>query len=420
VTSLPEPFFSGGRTAAPGVGIGPVFQVQRNIEALTFPDGGVMVVKQALPSRAMLLDRCSAVISEQGGIAGHLANVAREFGVPALFGVKNAFELFKTGEIVTVDADACTIYKGAVDSLCPQNEERKNLMSNSPVHAALQNAARHILPLNLTDPDSLQFKPANCETFHDIMRYCHEIAVREMFEFGTNEEFVEAASRQLICDVPKQFWVLNLDDGITAEGRSRKDRCVFLKHIRSIPMLALWEGMEAVPWEGPPAVNTQGFLSVMFEATMNPDLSPTRRSRFSQKNYFMISKNYCSLQSRFGFHFCGVEALVTERVAENYASFQFKGGAANLERRIMRTRFVGDILEEFDFRVRLREDNLNARVEGFDQESMLYRLKILGYLISHTRQLDMIMADKDEVTRRRNKFFRDFEMFSTSHEVSDG
>jgi pyruvate,water dikinase len=185
-------------------------------------------------------------------------------------------------------------------------------------------------------------------------------------------------------------------------------------------MLALWEGMEAVPWEGPPAVNTQGFLSVMFEATMNPDLSPTRRSRFSQKNYFMISKNYCSLQSRFGFHFCGVEALVTERVAENYASFQFKGGAANLERRIMRTRFVGDILEEFDFRVRLREDNLNARVEGFDQESMLYRLKILGYLISHTRQLDMIMADKDEVTRRRNKFFRDFEMFSTSHEVSDG
>ena len=45
-------------------------------------------------------------------------------------------------------------------------------------------------------------------------------------------------------------------------------------------------------------------------------------------------------------------------------AFKFKGGAANLERRILRAKFVGEILDEFDFRVRIREDNLNARLEG--------------------------------------------------------
>jgi pyruvate,water dikinase len=72
---------------------------------------------------------------------------------------------------------------------------------------------------------------------------------------------------------------------------------------------------------------------------------------------------------------------------------------------------VGDILDEFDFRVRIREDNLNARLEGLDRPRMEHRLKILGYLITHTRQLDMIMTDAAEVQRRRNKFFEDFKLF---------
>jgi len=409
-SNLPDPQLSGGTIASPGVAVGPVCVVRKDADALTFPKGAVMVLKQALPSRAVLLDRCSAVITEQGGIAGHLANVAREFGVPALFGVKGALDSFETGQIITVDVDGRALYDGSIEALL-REKPRQRLMSGSPVQATLRDAARHIVRLNLTDPDSRKFNPAHCKTFHDIMRFCHEMAVREMFEFGTNDDFIQAASRQLICNVPKQFWLLNLDDGIDPEGENREDGCVLLEHVNSVPMRALWEGMQAVPWEGPPAVHTQGLLSVMFEATVNPELNVTGRSRFAQKNYFMISKNYCSLQSRFGFHFCGVEALVGARSSENYASFQFKGGAANLERRILRARFVGQILEEFDYRVRVREDNMFARLEGLERAEMEHHLKILGYLITHTRQLDMIMTNSDEVERRRKKFFEDFKLF---------
>ncbi len=406
--SIPE--LTGGRTASPGVGTGPIFHVRKDADTLHFPDGGVLVIKQALPSRAALLSRCSAVITEQGGIAGHLANVSREFGVPALFGVKGALTSFEEGQVVTVDADGRAIYDGRITELLKE-KPRHRLMRGSSVQATLRKAARHIVRLNLIDPDSLKFKPAYCKTLHDIMRYCHEMAVREMFEFGTKKEFVQAASRQLICNVPKQFWILNLGDGIAPEGRKRADRCVLLEHINSAPMQALWEGMQAVPWEGPPAVHTKGLLSVMFEATVNPDLNTTSSSRFSQRNYFMISERYCCLQSRFGFHFCGVEALLGDRVSENYASFQFKGGAANLERRILRAKFVGEILDEFDFKVRIREDNLNARLEGLERLSMERRLKILGYLITHTRQLDMIMTNSFEVEKYKKKFFEDFKMF---------
>ncbi|WP_027720158.1 PEP/pyruvate-binding domain-containing protein [Maridesulfovibrio zosterae] len=409
-SSASIPVLSGGRTASPGVGVGPAFPVRKDADTLHFPDGGVLILRQALPSRAALLSRCSAVITEQGGIAGHLANVAREFGVPALFGLKGALSRFKEGRIITVDADGRSVYDGLIEELLKE-KPRHRLMRGSAVQASLRKAARHIVRLNLTDPDSPKFRPSNCKTMHDIMRYCHEMSVREMFEFGTKKEFVQSASRQLICSVPKQFWVLNLGDGITPEGRKRNDRCVLLEHITSAPMLALWEGMQAVPWEGPPAVHTQGLLSVMFEATINPDLNTTSPSHFSQKNYFMISKRYCCLQSRFGFHFCGVEALIGDRVSENYASLQFKGGAANLERRILRAKFVGEILDEFDFRVRIREDNLNARLEGLEHASMERRLKILGYLITHTRQLDMIMTNEAEVEKYKKKFAEDFKLF---------
>ena len=408
--ALPEPLASGGRTASPGVGVGPVYVVRKDADALSFPDGGILVIKNALPSRAALLGRCSAVISEQGGIAGHLANVAREFGVPALFGFRGIMDTLENGQILTVDADGRGVYEGAVEPLLVE-KPRERIMRGSPVQAALRRAARHIVRLNLVDPDSPKFKPGNCKTLHDIMRFAHEMAVREMFEFGTNEDFVQSAARQLICDVPKQFWILNLDDGIDPEAEFEDDRCVLLEHVDSYPMRALWEGMQAVPWEGPPPVHTKGLMSVMFEATVNPDLNPARQSRYAQKNYFMISRNYCSLQSRFGFHFCGVEALVSDRTSENYASFQFKGGAANLERRILRARFIGDLLEEFDFRVRVREDNMFARLEGLDRRGMGRRLKILGYLITHTRQLDMIMTSKKEVEKRRQRFLDDFKMF---------
>jgi pyruvate,water dikinase len=382
---------SGGIRVSGGVGAGKVHHVRKSASALTFEPGGVLVARQPGPDLAVLLPSASAVITELGGVAGHLATVAREFQVPALFGLKDALDSIPDGEMVTVDADGRRVLAGVEESLLEPDDGQANLMEGSPVHKALAAVAEHITPLHLLDPEGLNFRPESCTTLHDITRFCHEKAVAEMFSFGRDHRFRRYEAKQLHVDGnPKQFWVVNLQDGFTTEP---KDKWVELGDIACRPMLALWRGMNAFSWDGPPPVDGRGFLSVMFEASMNPKLNVTSGGSLAFKNYFMISREFCSLQSRFGFHFCNVEALVGEYAVENYAGFRFFGGAADSGRRRLRVLLIAEVLEDFGFRAMVREDSLAARIEGRDKDYMMSRLAILGHVIMHTRQLDMIMRD---------------------------
>lgn len=402
-TGLPPALYSGGTTVSPGVATGPVCRVLKDADALRFPKGAILVTDRALARWAALLPPAAAIVSEKGSLTGHLANVAREFKTPALFGATGALETLTDGMEITVDADTGRVYEGRVEMLINMVSQSEDhfLMKGTPVFSVLETAAALITPLTLVNPDSPAFKAENCKTLHDITRFCHEKSVHEMFRFGKTHQFPERSSKQLHAEIPMQWWVLNLDDGFREDVS--EDPFVDISNIVSVPMLALWQGITAFPWEGPPPVDGKGFMSVMFQATQNQALLPTVKSSFANRNYFMISQDYCSLQSRLGFHLATTEALVTDRSTENYISFQFKGGAADFGRRLKRILFVKEILEAHGFRTEVIKDAMRARIEHYDAQTMITKLRVLGFLTIHTRQLDMVMVNTKMVEHYRSQ-----------------
>jgi len=394
----------GGITACPGAACGTVCTVDSGLDILEFPEGAMLLTREAHPRWASLLSRASGIITEHGSFAGHLASVAREFGLPALFSVSGALNKLNNGDQITLDATGRSIHKGRVEYLLNKAKQKECLMIGSPVHETLKAVSRHIIPLNLLEPDDPGFAPENCMTFHDITRFIHEKSVHEMFSFGEGRNFAERSSKQLHYQVPMQWWILNLDDGFIKEVR---EKYVKLENIASIPMLAFWEGFAAIPWDGPPPLDGKGFMSVVSQSSASTAMTRSLGPKYADRNYIMISKNYCNISSRIGYHFSTLEALVGDQRAENFVSFQFKGGAADSSRRFKRVNFIKSILEEHGFRVETKKDNLISRVEGHERGYMLERIKILGYLTLHTRQIDMIMTNSDKVDYYRSKIKND-------------
>ena len=404
------PILAGGVTASRGVGAGEVYKVSCALDVLQFPKGAVLVVETPYPEWAVLMNRASAVVSESGQIATHLATVAREFGVPALFDLSGAFARLNKGQTVTVDATACRVYEGRAETLLQSVPHRPNLMEGSPIHRLLKEALALITPLHLTVPDSPYFKPSSCRTLHDITRFCHEKALAEMFNFGHRYGARDKSAKQLVVvNSPSQWWVINLEDGFRPEA-DLTTPFIRIDDIVSEPMLAIWKGMTAVPWEGPPPVSLRGLGSIIVQSAMNPQLDPAVRSPMSGRNYFLLSRSYCNLSVRLGYHFALAEASFSELLTESYVNFQFQGGAADERRRHRRVRMLGEMLREIDFRVDIKGDSLTARIEKRPVSYLRERLVVLGYLLIHTRQVDMVMDEDGFVGRYVDKIHADIRM----------
>lgn len=373
----------GGIVASPGIAAGPAVLVRREADMLKFPEGGVLVTVKAHSRWAPLLCKAAAVVTETGGAAGHLASVAREYGIPAIFNLPEAQNLLDGKDLVTVDAGRRRIYRGRPDAL-PEHRTFCPLLSGSPVQQTLAKVSQLIVPLNLLFPNSPEFAPQYCRTLHDITRFCHERAVTEFFNTDSADHL--RAGKQLVAGNKLQYWVINLDDGFY---KPVSDPTVDISNIASRPMLALWQGMVAVPWSGPPATTSRGFMALMAESAANPDLELTRQGgAIGGRNYFLVSRNYCTLQASFGYHFCTVETQCGPVAAENYVNFHFKGGAASLAKRMARAQTLGEIMTDLGFMVDVRQDALFARMEEMEEQPLLDALVSVGHIIIHSRQAD--------------------------------
>ncbi len=396
----------GGVPVSDGVALGEAFVVQKDADMLAFPEKAILVIARAHPRWAALLPHASGLVSESGGVAGHLASVAREYGLPALFSLPDACtELANVGKI-TLDATNGVIYAGDQTQLLPCHLPKQTFMHGSPIWKRMREISRYIVPLNLLDPKSADFSPEHCMTMHDITRFCHEKAVNILFAQGNSETIDTQVGKQLKAGSKLQYWLVDMGGGFSHPVATAT---VGLNEIASKPMLALWDGMVCVPWNGPPVAGASGFMSIVLESTMKPELESTLASPMAERNFFIIGADYMILQARYGYHFCTVECQAGPQSHENFLSFQFKGGATDRERRFLRLQLFSEILEQQDFKVDIKDDALFAVAEDFDAEQTLRLTRLLGYLLIHSRQSDVIMKEADRVSLFRKKLLRDME-----------
>ncbi len=64
---------------------------------------------------------------------------------------------------------------------------------------------------------------------------------------------------------------------------------------------------------------------------------------------------------------------------------------------------------EYGFKITVKKDSLFSRIDNRDRDFMEKRLKALGYLTIHTRQIDMIMARESTVNYYKSKFKKDID-----------
>lgn len=91
----------------------------KEVDIAGVPKGSILIASDFTPSMTSKIDpeNVEAIIGEVGGVTSHSAIIARAMGIPCILGVKDADNVFATGDSLVVDA-----IKGVVIS-SPSDEE---------------------------------------------------------------------------------------------------------------------------------------------------------------------------------------------------------------------------------------------------------------------------------------------------------
>ncbi len=377
-----------GVIACKGIGFGPVHFVRLDEDLQTFPDGGVLIAKHTSTKFVTVMDRASAIITDVGATTGHMASLAREYQVPTILDTEIATATLKQGELVTVDAVNCNVYAGTVEALREFADPKEDPFKSTQLFRSLEKALKLIAPLNLIDPAAPEFRPESCKTLHDITRFSHEMAVRELF----NIEHISAddvGSQKLVAAIPTDIWVLDLGGAI--EGSPKH---LNIEHMRCIPFQALFKGLTSMRWPEAKQFDVSGFMGAIAHTATT---SEEQLRRAAEKSFAILTDEYMTFAIRLGYHLSTIEAFAGESINDNYIRFFFKGGGAAIDRRLRRVRLIAEILKHMDFNVKTTDDVVEASLMKYKKQTIEEKLEIMGKFTVFTKQLDMVMYN-DAIT----------------------
>ncbi|MEW6220554.1 MAG: PEP/pyruvate-binding domain-containing protein [Thermodesulfobacteriota bacterium] len=396
---------AGGLTASPGRASGRVRLVRRRADLVApAAEPLVLVLASSLPDAAGAMGQAAAVLVELGNPADHLANVAREEGVPMLCSLAGVGSRLNEGQWVLVDATSRKVWSTAAAAQAPRRR-RPPPAATDPRLAGLREL---LVRLHLTDAYGPTFNLRECRSFHDLVRFIHEKAVMAMFEGGDAMTEAAAGLVHLLAEdgIPFPVAVIDLGGGL----RPGCGRRLAAGDLRSTPLRALWQGVVTPGLHWGPAPGGAGAIG----SVLSSFLTDHRSDRpVGLPNYALVGHDHLNLNARMDFHFVMIDALagLDERV--NHLRFRFKGGGSSAEHRQRRARAIAEILAAAGLYADVRDDLVNASLHAAPAALILERLVSLGRLLGFTRLLDAGMGDDAMAHRAAQAFLEgDFAMAS--------
>jgi pyruvate,water dikinase len=382
---------AGGQQASSGIAAGIVQRIEQESDLENLVEGAVLVARNASPRYVKVMNKLNAVVTDTGSSAGHLASVAREFGVPALVNTGRGFETLSEGQMVTVYPQGGMVYEGVVDAMLKSPCARRDLMTDSPFMRKLGYVMEFVSTLSLVDPEDESFRPRKCRSLHDIIRYCHEKAVQEMFHISQNRVRKLGGAKKLESKIPMQFFVLDVGGGISGSVENRK--AISIEEIANDSMKAVFNGL------GHPDILWEGFTHFDWaehdRIVMNGGIISPKATMFA--SHAVLSDVYMNLNLRFGYHFVIIDTFCGPKAEDNYILFRFSGGGADFYQRSLRADFLRKILQSLDFEVNIKSDLVDAQLKGIDPITTLGKLDMVGRLLGAARLMDMYLKNESDV-----------------------
>ena len=382
---------------AAGVGSGKVFKLTDIHQVFAIPRNAVLVLKNSSPQYIGAFRKARAVVVEKGNLTDHMSSVVREFRVPCVVRVPDIFSILEDDQEITVDAVSGVIYSGIVEETIDAKAILKPVTVNieqTESYRVLKEISNLIFPLNLTDPRAEGFKETACRTWHDVIRFSHEVALNEMFALKDKARLEKIENiHHVKTNLPLSVYVLNLfENAVKHPGRKE----ILPDDILCEPLKALWGGMNApeMSWEGPARVaSTAGLFSAIVRTPAVDTII------FDTKSFAVITPDYLNMNLSMGYHYIVLDTHLSEDPYLNHIALSFKGGAADIRKRKLRVLLVAGILKRAGFMVNTNKDFLKARIKAEEAWVIKKCLHIVGKMFCTTRLLDLSLEDEATVDK---------------------
>jgi pyruvate, water dikinase len=256
-----------GRSIGQRIGSGVVRVIRSNKDMHRVQPGDVLVADMTDPDWEPVMKRAAAIVTDRGGRTCHAAIIARELGVPAVVGCRDATGVLQDGQVVTVscaEGDTGHVYEGALDF----DSQRIELATLPPAPVRIM--------MNVGNPDrafafaALPHQGVGLARLEFIINRMIGVHPRALLEFDTLAPDLKATIRLQMAGYPDpvSFYVDKLCEGISqiAAAFSPEPVIVRLSDFKSNEYANLIGGAAYEPHEENPMLGFRGAARYVDEA----------------------------------------------------------------------------------------------------------------------------------------------------------